>query len=340
MTLRCSLSDRFHGARSRPWLLLGVPALLALAGCTGSDGTATPVAAAGQTAGGASGSAGTAGSSPGASSSGAAGSAGAGTSSGSGGAGAGQSGASGVGSAGTSGAGGGGGSGGGPPLTDFSFFVTSMAAIVELSGNDMGFGGDLSYDGKSGVLGADEICRVIAEKSMPGSGVKGWKAFLSTSTENAIDRISGGPWFDRQGRLVASDKEGLKNERPAGSDSAITEDLPNEDGVPNHFDVGPMCKADGNCRDNHDTLTGSNEDGELDEESTTCDDWTSTTAEGRPRIGHSWSAQSGKGWAMAHQAGGCGRGINVYGMGGPQPGDDTVGAGGGYGGFYCFAGMR
>jgi hypothetical protein len=323
-------------------LLLGVPLLLALSACTGTDPAAngTP-AAAGQTPGGASGS----GNVAGGGASGAAGSPSGGASSGSGGGGGmPQSGAGGTagdgGSGGASGAGGGGGSGGGPPLSDFSFFVTSMAALVELSGNDMGFGGDLSYSGKSGVLGADEICRVIAEKSMPGSGVKGWKAFLSTSTENAIDRISGGPWFDRQGRLVANDKAGLRNERPAGSDSAITEDLPNEDGVPNHLDVSPTCKADGNCRDNHDTLTGSNEDGELDDESSTCDDWTSTTAEGRPRIGHSWSAQSGKGWAMAHQAGGCGRGINVYGQGGPQPGDNTVGAGGGYGGFYCFAGMR
>jgi len=34
---------------------------------------------------------------------------------------------------------------------------------------------------------------------MPGSGVKGWRAFLSTTTEDAIDRIGEGPWYDRVG---------------------------------------------------------------------------------------------------------------------------------------------
>jgi hypothetical protein len=316
-----------------------VPLLVVLTACTGSDG-GTPPATGGQSPGGSSGAAG---SLSGGAGSAAGGSSGA-SSSGTGGGGNGQAGSAGsggtTGTSGAGGSGGGGGGGGGPPLTDFSFFVTSMAAMIELSGDDQGFGGDLSYNGKAGVLGADEICKAVAERSMPGSGVKGWKAFLSTSTENAIDRISGGPWFDRQGRLVANDKAGLLNERPADSDPAITEDLPNEDGVPNHLDAGPTCKADGNCNDNHDTLTGSNEDGELDTDSTTCDDWTSLTSEGEPRVGHSWSAQSGKSWIRAHQAGGCGRGINVMGSGGPQPGDLTVGAGGGYGGIYCFASMR
>jgi hypothetical protein len=97
--------------------------------------------------------------------------------------------------------------------------------------------------------------------------------------------------------------------------------------------------ADNSCNDNHDTLTASNEQGELDTESNTCDDWTSTTAEGSVRIGHSWSAQSGKGWAMAHEVPGCAAGISV-GSGGPGGGGGTVGSPGGYGGIYCFASMR
>jgi hypothetical protein len=249
-----------------------------------------------------------------------------------------QSGSGGISGSGGAGTAGIGGTAGGAP-DDFSFFVTSMAAMIDLSGNPEGFGGDLSYNGQAGVLGADEICKTIAERSMPGSGSKGWKAFLSTSTEDAIDRISGGPWFDRQGRLVANDKAGLLNERPE-SDPAIAEDLPNEDGVPNHLAGNPTCESSNDCPDNHDTLTGSNEEGKLDPMSTTCDDWTSLTTQGTPRIGHSWPAQSGKHWIMAHPAGGCGRSVHVDAVGGPQPGDTTVGAGGGYGGFYCFASMR
>jgi hypothetical protein len=217
----------------------------------------------------------------------------------------------------------------------FSFFVTSMAGLLDLAANDQGFGGDLSYGGKIGVLGADELCATLAERSMKGSSSKGWKAFLSTSSEDAIDRIAGGPWFDRQGRRVADDKEGLVATRPLAADPQIVDDLPNEDGLPNHLDAGPECQADNSCRDNHDILTGSDDKGRL--VPGTCEDWTSLTAPGQPMVGHSWPAQSGRGWLRAHLAGGCGRGVKVKQLGAPMPGDRTVGAGGGYGGFYCFA---
>jgi hypothetical protein len=42
-------------------------------------------------------------------------------------------------------------------------------------------------------------------------------------------------------------------------------------------------------------------------------------------------------WIAEHNAGGCAPGVNLFGQGGPQQGDYTVGAGGGYGGIYCFA---
>ena len=223
---------------------------------------------------------------------------------------------------------------------DFSFFVTSLSAMLELSGSPEGFGGDLSYDGKPGVLGADAICSAIAERALAGAGNKEWRAFLSTSSEHAIDRIGEGPWFDRQGRLVARDKAALLHERPEGADPAIINDLPNEDGIPNHLADDPTCESSHSCPDNHDMLTASNMQGELDPQSSTCDDWTSLTARGQPRIGHSWPAQSGRHWIMSHAAGGCGRSVKVAVAGGPQPGDLTVGAGGGYGGFYCFASLR
>ena len=50
----------------------------------------------------------------------------------------------------------------------FSFFVTSVGAMKRLSGNALGFGGDLRYgetgDG-AGLRGADKICATIAETS-------------------------------------------------------------------------------------------------------------------------------------------------------------------------------
>ena len=58
---------------------------------------------------------------------------------------------------------------------------------------------------------------------MPGAGQKQWRAFLSVTAGpggaavNARDRIGSGPWYDRMGRLVASNLDGLfAGDRPAG----------------------------------------------------------------------------------------------------------------------------
>jgi len=231
------------------------------------------------------------------------------------------------------------------PTEPFSFFVTSYRAMQELSGSQDGFGGDLRFgeDGPgAGLRGADKICATIAEESMPGAGAKGWRAFLSASADengqpvHAIDRVGEGPWYDRLGRLVAMSPADLASERPAGGDPAIVDDLPNEDGVPNHQPDPNMPAVD-----NHDTLTGSDKQGRLIGAGATCNDWTSSVGEAmkRPKIGHSWprNADNGRHWISDHDAGGCGAGANINSMGGPQPGDYTVGAGGGYGGIYCFA---
>lgn len=237
------------------------------------------------------------------------------------------------------------------PLPNFSFFVTSYQAIRTLSGSDDGFGGDLRYGETgpgAGLRGADKICTEIAELSMPGSGAKEWHAFLSASDDgagggpvHARDRIGSGPWYDRVGRLVGNSLDDLLGgDRPGAAHAAIVDDLPNEDGVPNHAPDGT------NKLDNHDTLTGSDETGEYLVGSNTCDDWTSTTAVGTggrrggsgPRIGHTWprNASSGRHWVSEHTAGGCGAGVNQEDFP-PSDGTATVGSGGGYGGFYCFA---
>jgi hypothetical protein len=235
-------------------------------------------------------------------------------------------------------------------LPHFSFFVTSQAAIVELAKNPKGFGGDLRYGetgGGAGLRGADKICGEIAERSMPGASKKQWRAFLSASAGganggavNARDRIGSGPWYDRGGRLVGNALgDLLSGDRPANADAMIRDDLPNETGTSNST-------PDGTKLDNHDTLTGSDSGGRYVSGSNTCQDWSSvaTTSTGGgggggsgPSIGHSWprSATNGRNWVSDHKAGGCGQGINT--SNGTSDGTATVGSGGGYGGFYCFA---
>jgi len=181
-------------------------------------------------------------------------------------------------------------------LEPFSFFLTSLRAMQELSGSAQGFGGDLRFGEtgeNAGLRGADKICTTIAEQSLPGSGKKVWRAFLSTvkggpngGPVNAIDRIGDGPWYDRVGRLVALKKTDLLATRPIGADPQIKNDLPNEDGVPNH-------NPDGTGEvDNHDVLTGTGANGKVYklDPRVTCNDWTKSEPDpaDAPRVGHSW----------------------------------------------------
>ena len=258
------------------------------------------------------------------------------------------------GAAGTTGAGGSAAGSSGTTLEHFSFFVTSIGALRALSGSQDGFGGDLRYgetgDG-AGLRGADKICTAIAETSMPGSGAKGWHAFLSAPAMgsapavNAIDRIGAGPWYDRTGRLFSANLTNLMATRPTDADAAIKNDFPNENGIPNHTDGALGCTGN-SCPDNHDTLTGSGSDGKLytgggGSANPTCSGWTTAVGSaGRPRVGHSWprgSTGSAAHWMSSLDEAGCAPGVNLVETGGPNPNDPTVGSGGGYGGFYCFA---
>jgi hypothetical protein len=133
----------------------------------------------------------------------------------------------------------------------FSFFMISHDATIRESGSPDGFGGDLG-----GITGADAICQRVAEYSSPCQSKKVWHAFLSTSKEDAIDRIGKGPWHDRLGRLFANQLSELLNDRPINAAPEIIDDFPNEDGVPNQFPHGEMV-------DNHQTLTGSGINGRL-----------------------------------------------------------------------------
>ncbi len=245
-------------------------------------------------------------------------------------------------------------------LEPFSFFVTSLAALQELSGSEDGFGGDYRFGETgpgAGLRGADKICETIAEMSMPGSGAKQWRAFLSVTDDgtgkqvNAIDRIGEGPWYDRLGKVLAPTKADLLHDRPQNGDPAIADDLPNENGIPNNRPDPLEDKVD-----NHLTVTGSNELGELFGPTSTCDDWTSTTSAHEPRVGFSWPQSfgigmpgggggfpidgnlNGKNWISGWSMAGCEAGIDLdYSTGAGKRGDKSIGSGGGYGGFYCFA---
>jgi hypothetical protein len=216
----------------------------------------------------------------------------------------------------------------GAPTTDandqpFSFFVTSLDTMRAQSGSQDGFGGNLG-----GLAGADGICQTAA--TAVGFGHKTWRAFLSTVAGpiHAIDRIGTGPWYDRNGRLVAMTPADLLQTRPDG-DPATAGDLPDENGMP--------LSALG---DAHDIMTGSNTMGRLfgTDPNVTCNDWTNAVGPGSENtmvLGHSWPAMSGQSWSTAHPARGCAPGVNLVQNG---PGSGTcVGCSGGYGGIYCFA---
>jgi len=228
--------------------------------------------------------------------------------------------------------------------SNFSFFVASMKALQTLSGKTEGFGGNLTFGQASGLAGADEICRQTAEMGMSGAGNKSWRAFLSATqgpggtAVNARDRIGPGPWYDRNGRLLAANLADLfAGPRPKG-DAMLVNDFSNERGEPNHY-VGAGGYVPNMTVDNHDTLTGSDAMGLLRATSMadTCNDWTSTTVAAKPWCGHSWprSSSSGLQWASDHTVPGCVPGLDKT-LGGTGTGS-CVGCSGGYGGFYCFA---
>ena len=80
-----------------------------------------------------------------------------------------------------------------------SFFVTSA---------NPGQGADFG-----GIEGADAHCASLAEAA--GVGGKTWRAYLSTGTEDARDRIGSGPWFNAEGIEVAASVAALHGDANA-----------------------------------------------------------------------------------------------------------------------------
>ncbi|MEO8182171.1 MAG: hypothetical protein ABI895_25330 [Deltaproteobacteria bacterium] len=179
-----------------------------------------------------------------------------------------------------------------------SFFVTSVG-----SGAD---GGNLG-----GLAGADARCQQLAQAA--GAGSKTWHAYLSTSAQNARDRIGTGPWFNQAGDQVADSVADL-HEMGAGLSNGNPQHVLDENGMP----------APGN---QHDVLTGSLADGTL-AANLTCMDWTSNSATltEQPQVGHSdipANPMFSPSWNAAHVSADC-----------SEPGLTMRG---GAGRLYCFA---
>jgi hypothetical protein len=190
-----------------------------------------------------------------------------------------------------------------------------------LASRGIGDGGNFG-----GIAGADALCETLAAAADPALASKTWRAYLSTSTENARDRIGAGPWRNAAGVIIANNVDEL-HDQAAGGDSEENYPLNDfntalrEDGTP--LPAQPVT---------HDILTGSNLDGTVST-SGTCSDWTSNT--GTTRNGHSNRAGGGQNpssWNSAHDTG-CAEpnppGSNFQ-MG-------SVSQGGGIGAIYCFA---
>lgn len=285
------MSLRFEGIGR-----IGIIALTVLVSCSESD--TNPGGGNAGTGGGAAGTATTAGTSSGGSGGG--GAATAGSSSGgstAGSATAGSGGSGGQATGGSSGSGGGGGSGSGGAKSKTTFFVTS----------DTAENGDLG-----GLDGADMRCQELAKAA--GIGDHTFKAYLSTATVNAKDRIGAGPWVNALGVTVAADLTAL-HARKGSADVFVDEKAMKING---QWDGSPSPNQ-------HDILTGTNADGTV-ATGKTCGDWTST--EGVARIGHSDglgpNGQTSDGrdsWNSAHDNSSC---ANLL-------------PGGGAGRIYCFA---
>ncbi|GAB4386472.1 hypothetical protein [Albidovulum sp.] len=181
-----------------------------------------------------------------------------------------------------------------------SFFVTS---------HNPGQGGNFG-----GVAGADAHCAALAE----AAGVTGrtWRAYLSTSTENARDRIGSGPWVNAAGVTIAQDVEELHGPgNRLNKQSALDE-------------AGKVVNGRGDSPNRHDILTGSLADGTV-AQGRTCEDWTSDGPETAGMVGHHDrmgldDSDAAKSWNASHSSrGGCGL--------------EALRSTGGDGLIYCFA---
>lgn len=171
-----------------------------------------------------------------------------------------------------------------PREPSLSFFVTSTGSGTA--------GGDLG-----GLAGADAKCQRLA--AAVGVGDRDWRAYLSTSAENARDRIGTGPWYNVNLEQVASDLDDLHTRGPRRAPfGAMGEDALDTSVLDENGAAVPLAE--------HDISTGTQEDGTVFP-GRTCQDWTSNSASDIAQVGHSDlpSAQFAPSWNGAHDSESC-----------------------------------
>jgi hypothetical protein len=182
------------------------------------------------------------------------------------------------------------------PMT---FFITSAGP---------GDGGNLG-----GLDGADAHCQKLAEAA--GADDRTWRAYLSTSSVNARDRVGDGPWHNAKGEVIAASVEELHGEaNKISKEIGLTE-------------TGEPVKGRGDTPNMHDILTGSNADGTV-AAGMTCEDWTSNASASKAFVGHHdriglRDDAPSKSWNASHPSRGCAQ--------------EDLPKSGGNGLFYCFA---
>lgn len=181
---------------------------------------------------------------------------------------------------------------------EMSFFITSSGP---------GDGANLG-----GLEGADAHCQQLAE----AAGVEGktWRAYLSSSTTAARDRIGSGPWHNAKGEVIAESLDALHGDaNMISKQTALSE-------------TGEEIAGRGDTPNRHDILTGSAPDGSALADMT-CNDWTNN-GEGQAMVGHHdrmglRDDAPSKSWNSSHPSRGCSQ--------------ENLQSTGGDGLFYCFA---
>ena len=150
--------------------------------------------------------------------------------------------------------------------TAMSFFVSSATSTT----------GNIA-----GLRGADNRCQTLAIAA--GAGNKTWRAYLSVEHDadngnrptDARSRIGSGPWFNKDGVMVAANLTELHARK---GDAAIFIDEKGQR-INGQWPGSPAPVE-------HDIMTGSNADGTL-MAGFTCADWTSDATTAFGQVGHS-----------------------------------------------------
>jgi hypothetical protein len=178
-----------------------------------------------------------------------------------------------------------------PGENSLSFFVTSDTLEFPI-------GTPVQGGNFGGLAGADAFCDLLGNEALAEQNLQGktWRAYLSTSTVNAKDRIGSGPWYNAKSELVANNIGTLHTTNWFASAQIL-----NQFGDPVFNDPGFGTLHDvitGSTRDGRRFVIGSDEYNRVFDEwagslkeprniGLYCDDWTSNSPNLRTVTGHS-----------------------------------------------------